>query len=155
MFPFFIITGDFAWQPQRLRLTATIRKRLSGRVTDKSKTFLSHSEQSFTRCLKIFCAQHAPWQGVSSWPGSGSSFPCTWKKHFVPGELCSYLMPLCVVAETSSVSRHLSDDVASRYCKYFRHEATTQGTRLPNIAIEPYGNKHNSWNWFAIHRTSN
>lgn len=73
---------------------------------------------------------------------------------FPPGELCSCLMPLRVVTEISNVSRHLSDHVASRYRKYFRHKAAIQGTRLPKIAIKPYGSKH-SQNCFASHRASN
>lgn len=58
-------------------------------LTVESKTFLSLSEKSFTRCLKSFFAQCANQQSFRSWPESGSvqlhgsgagrASPCTCK----------------------------------------------------------------------------
>lgn len=58
-------------------------------LTGESKTFLSLSGKSFTRCLKLFFAQSANQQSFRSWPKSGSvqlhgsgaveASPCTCK----------------------------------------------------------------------------
>lgn len=63
--------------------TEQIHKKLSGNPTDQSKTFLS--EQSFTGCLKIFCARLSVLIGRASAAGPALAA--------APGQSSEWLSP--------------------------------------------------------------